>query len=252
METAHFSPQLWFRRLTTWGCLFFLRFSWVKWCVIKCWISYDSSHSWSQWALPSIQAFRCSWKASVPAGDNPAVPAECALDQIWIPSCSGHDVAPTFRLERLWNSFIFHHISWYFMIFHEIPIDSYRFLIWVCLKIWYCTLNSNGLSSFSPYPIPFPAVCQPISIPHIPQVFPGFPQWKWEPRSSGYGGWFLWFDEFHRSAVIVTSNQLASSHDRVCGVVQQGVAAEKGHNWHKPGEVYMSCDFFSLSSKRQW
>ena len=166
METAHFSPQLWFRRLTTWGCLFFLRFSWVKWCVIKCWISYDSSHSWSQWALPSIQAFRCSWKASVPAGDNPAVPAECALDQIWIPSCSGHDVAPTFRLERLWNSFIFHHISWYFMIFHEIPIDSYRFLIWVCLKIWYCTLNSNGLSSFSPYPIPFPAVC-PISAGQI-------------------------------------------------------------------------------------
>ena len=215
--------------------------------------------------LPGIQAFRCSWKASVPAGDNPAVPAECALDQIWIPSCSGHDVAPTFRLERLWNSFIFHHISWYFMIFHEIPIDSYRFLIWVCLKIWYCTLNSNGLSSFSPYP-PYPrsapfqqvksifcmvkARCfamfhrQPISIPHIPQVFPGFPQWKWEPRSSGYGGWFLWFDEFHRSAVIVTSNQLASSHDRVCGVVQQGVAAEKGHNWHKPGEVNMSCVFF--------
>lgn len=27
-----------------------------------------------------IQAFRCSWKASVPAGDNPAVPAECQVD----------------------------------------------------------------------------------------------------------------------------------------------------------------------------
>lgn len=53
-----------------------------------------------------------------------------------------------------------------FMIFHEIPTDSYRFLIWVCLKIWYCTLNSNGLSSFSPYPIPLPAVC-PISAGQI-------------------------------------------------------------------------------------
>jgi hypothetical protein len=67
---------------------------------------------------------------------------------------------------------------------------------------------------------------QPISIPHIPQVFPGFPQWKWEPnepRSSGYGGWFLWFNEFHRSAVIVT-NQLASSHDRSlrCGSTRSG------------------------------
>ena len=167
----------------------------------------------------------------------------------------------------------------------------------MCLKIWYCTLNSNGLSSFSPYPIPLPAVCPisagqihilhgqrtmfrdvssstylnpPYPIPYPPSLsspfiddfpsykppfmrdFPGFPQWKWEPRSSGYGGWFLRFDEFHRSAVIVTSwpswHRLTCG---VCGVVQQGVAAEKGHNWHKPGEVHMSCVLFSLSSKRQ-
>eukprot|EP00438_Fugacium_kawagutii_P010230 Skav234262 [mRNA] locus=scaffold1464:790131:790651:+ [translate_table: standard] len=28
-----------------------------------------------------IQAFRCSWKASIPAGDNPAVPAQCHMAQ---------------------------------------------------------------------------------------------------------------------------------------------------------------------------
>ena len=27
-----------------------------------------------------IQAFRCSWKTSIPAGDQPAVPAECQVD----------------------------------------------------------------------------------------------------------------------------------------------------------------------------
>ena len=124
METAHFSPQLWFRRLTDHlglsKCGDSHQSNGVN-GVIKCWISYDSNHSWSRRALPGIQAFRCSWKASVPAGDNPAVPAECALDQIWIPSCSGHDVAPTLDLKD------FDIIS-YFMIFHEIPIDSYRFL----------------------------------------------------------------------------------------------------------------------------
>mmetsp|Transcript_73533 Transcript_73533/g.90240 ORF Transcript_73533/g.90240 Transcript_73533/m.90240 type:complete len:131 (+) Transcript_73533:61-453(+) len=27
-----------------------------------------------------VQAFRCSWKASIPAGDEPAVPGQCQVD----------------------------------------------------------------------------------------------------------------------------------------------------------------------------
>ena len=33
-------------------------------------------------ATPGIQAFRCSWKASIPAGDQPAVPAECVMTEL--------------------------------------------------------------------------------------------------------------------------------------------------------------------------